>query len=103
MPNNPLYKTRRWRETREKALERDRRRCQDCRKVVGYKPEVHHVIPLADGGPKFDLSNLVTLCIPCHAGRHKALRDAEKDDEPDRWAELVNDLRESPTASVTTA
>lgn len=33
--------------------------------------EVHHIIPISEGGPEFDLSNLVTLCFDCHhLGRH---------------------------------
>jgi hypothetical protein len=33
--------------------------------------EVHHIIPISDGGDEFDLNNLVTLCFDCHhLGRH---------------------------------
>lgn len=33
--------------------------------------EVHHIIPISEGGPEFDLDNLVTLCYDCHhLGRH---------------------------------
>ena len=33
--------------------------------------EVHHIVPLSEGGPEFDLDNLVTLCFDCHhLGRH---------------------------------
>jgi len=33
--------------------------------------EVHHIIPISEGGPEFDLDNLITLCFDCHhLGRH---------------------------------
>ncbi len=33
--------------------------------------EVHHITPISEGGPEFDLDNLVTLCFECHhLGRH---------------------------------
>jgi hypothetical protein len=33
--------------------------------------EAHHIIPISEGGPEFDLDNLVTLCFDCHhLGRH---------------------------------
>lgn len=35
--------------------------------------EVHHIIPISEGGPEFELDNLVTLCFDCHhLGRHGA-------------------------------
>jgi 5-methylcytosine-specific restriction endonuclease McrA len=35
--------------------------------------EVHHIVPISEGGPEFDLDNLVTLCFECHhLGRHGA-------------------------------
>lgn len=40
---------------------------------VPMELEVHHIIPISEGGPEFDLSNLVTLCFDCHhKGRHGA-------------------------------
>ncbi len=32
--------------------------------------EVHHIIPISEGGPEFALDNLITLCEKCHDKRH---------------------------------
>lgn len=82
-----------WAELRLKAIKRDSYTCQDCgyQAPYGYSParigkysswpakhwrtdkglEVHHIIPISEGGPEFDLDNLITLCYDCHhLGRH---------------------------------
>lgn len=85
-PNSQFYQSKAWRGVRESVIERDNHRCQDCgswsfdkyanahlEDGIDEKPldeleelTVHHVIPISDGGPKFDESNLVTLCRSCH-------------------------------------
>jgi hypothetical protein len=84
-----------WAELRLKAIKRDGYTCQDCSYIAPweFEPaytswssgitypakrwatdkglEVHHIIPISEGGPEFDLDNLVTLCFDCHhLGRH---------------------------------
>lgn len=91
-----------WAELRRKAFRRDGYVCQDCGngpawpfywetwkkepKLKWYYPdgyeneswnnvklEAHHIIAVKDGGPEFDLDNLITLCFDCHhLGRHGA-------------------------------
>jgi hypothetical protein len=63
-PNDRLYQTRGWKETRKKALERDGYECQVCGSTEQL--EVHHIQPVSDGGAKFDVDNTVTLCMPHH-------------------------------------
>ena len=59
--------TRTWRANRERALTRDHRQCQigeyGC---LGEATTVDHIVPLMDGGTD-DLSNLQSVCAPCHA------------------------------------
>jgi hypothetical protein len=86
-----------WHELRIKAFKRDNFVCQDCGRgpawpfnwlswknppeLKWYYPldanehdivlEAHHTKPISEGGPEFDLDNLVTLCFECHhLGRH---------------------------------
>ena len=42
--------------------------CEICRREgrITAAQEVHHIIPLADGGTH-DESNLMSLCKPCHS------------------------------------
>jgi 5-methylcytosine-specific restriction protein A len=42
--------------------------CEQCKKAGRLTPaeEVHHVLPLADGGTN-DESNLMALCKSCHS------------------------------------
>jgi 5-methylcytosine-specific restriction protein A len=54
-----------WQKARKAARLRDGERCRRCGSVDSL--EVHHVVPLAQGGAEFALSNLITLCRECHA------------------------------------
>ena len=53
---------------RRLALDRDDWRCTRCESPVDL--EVHHVQPLAEGGPALALDNLQTLCADCHMAAH---------------------------------
>jgi hypothetical protein len=62
-----FYGTRRWRSTRELVLERDGHRCvaksddgSRCPETTDL--EIHHLIPVAQGGDRHDERNLVALC-----------------------------------------
>lgn len=70
---NPFYHTARWRQTRERALRRDRYQCQECKRYgrVRQATTVHHIIFLEDCPEKaYDLTNLVSLCATCHNRKH---------------------------------
>ena len=55
-----------WRRLREQVLVRDLYTCQHCQKVFEPSDLVcDHIINKAQGGSN-DLSNLQTLCNPCH-------------------------------------
>lgn len=73
-----------WERQRDIARKRDNYTCQDCgitEKEFGKKLEVHHkkpfksfgYIPIKNDNHKQanDLSNLITLCIPCHKRAEK--------------------------------
>jgi hypothetical protein len=48
---------------RKAVLKRDNKTCCKCGR---QKPlELHHIKPVADGGPD-EVSNLITLCSACH-------------------------------------
>lgn len=58
-----------WKEIRKKARKRDNFTCRRCgikERELGQKLDVHHIVPLNEGG-RNDLSNLVTLCRSCHS------------------------------------
>jgi 5-methylcytosine-specific restriction endonuclease McrA len=62
-----------WNEVRAIVLERDHYTCQNCGSKENL--EVHHVIPIYDGGEEFNVDNCITLCHKCHnvAGRRYKL------------------------------
>lgn len=73
MPQNPFYKTKKWRDKRDSILRRDGYLCQHCKKY-GKEVEattVHH-IKHRDEYPElaYDSDNLVSLCYKCHAKQH---------------------------------
>lgn len=53
-----------WQQARAAARRRDGERCQRCGSTDQL--QVHHIKPLAEGGDKYDLENLATLCHGCH-------------------------------------
>jgi 5-methylcytosine-specific restriction enzyme A len=61
-----------WRLARTAARQRDGQRCRQC----GSSKElaVHHITPISEGGERFALSNLITLCRDCHNARHRGER-----------------------------
>jgi 5-methylcytosine-specific restriction endonuclease McrA len=68
-----------WQNARQAARRRDGERCRQCGSTD--KLEVHHVVPLAEGGAEFALSNLVTLCQECHldaGGRGQSARENQR-------------------------
>ena|SRR3990167_2199216 len=55
-----------WRVVRRMVIMRDHQRCQRCDKRFKIAElTAHHLIPRAEGGTNH-ISNLVTLCNPCH-------------------------------------
>ena len=71
-----FYLSPKWKDTRQKVLRRDGYICQECGcKALGKRfgrptPEVDHILPRKEY-PKlaYDMSNLRTLCKPCHSRR----------------------------------
>ena len=64
-----------WNTIRERVLKRDNYTCQDCGLYDPdkYHLQVHHIVPIKDGGDEFDENNCVTLCKECHLKRHRFL------------------------------
>jgi len=56
------YKTKRWYRLRRITL-RDQPICE-CGRMT---EEVDHIVPVEDGGPMWDESNLQVLCHSCHS------------------------------------
>ena len=61
-----FYSSTAWKELRIKAFERDAYTCVDCSQKGGYL-EVNHIKPRSlHPEHKLELTNLETLCKPCH-------------------------------------
>lgn len=65
-----LYSDPRWDAARKAVLERDNGSCVVSWLLGGQCSDgplhVHHIIPVAEGGPKFELSNLASVCASHH-------------------------------------
>lgn len=60
----------RWQRLRLEILERDGYRCKVCGpKCKGKANEADHIIPVADGGPIWEPSNLRAACDACNTWR----------------------------------
>lgn len=56
--------------------------CADCLNagVVRRADLVHHIVPIGAGGARYDHANLVSLCVLCHARRHRSLGEGGSKD-----------------------
>lgn len=53
---------------RQAVLTRDAWTCRDCGRVCDGPKEAQadHIVPIRQGGERYDLANGQTLCIACH-------------------------------------
>lgn len=83
-----------WDKLREIVLGRDQMKCVSC--CSTNQLEVHHVVPLSRGGTN-RLSNLVTLCKPCHHAAHGHEREQGQSHKfstnSDRWVPTVPQMK----------
>ena len=62
-------KSRSYKLYREDVLDRDGHRCALC--SATHKLHLHHIVPVSiDPLRALDITNIVTLCIPCHKAAH---------------------------------
>jgi 5-methylcytosine-specific restriction enzyme A len=69
----PKGSDRRWRKLRARKLA-DESRCERClaKGLVTMATEVHHVLPINEGGAKYDYANLQSVCGDCQDEAHGA-------------------------------
>jgi len=70
-----------WTSLRLERIESDDEACVGCglsreehRDMYGQDLDVHHIEPTSQGGERYELDNLETLCRPCHSERHEELK-----------------------------
>ncbi len=65
---------------RQAVLTRDAWTCRTCGRVCDDHREAHadHVVPISQGGGRYDLANGQTLCVRCHGAKTKAEQRAQK-------------------------
>ena len=85
----PINRTR-WRAVRLKALDRDNWGCVQCGRKG--RLEVDHITPLDWGGEPFDLTNVQTLCRPCHFDKTRSERPLRTVTPEQRaWKDFINE------------
>ena len=82
-----------WDITRDQAIKRDGK-CMDCGCEHPGRFEVHHILPIYEGGNEFDVSNCITLCMKCHKKRHSRVgkrmrKNKSLDTFNKNWVEIV--------------
>lgn len=83
-----------WAKAKVACLKRDKNTCQRCdKKGNNYERHVtaHHIIPRAEEGAN-DLSNLITLCDPCH--------DFVEIHDLRTWAEIIGSYEDEVNRSL---
>ena len=72
---------RQWRTLRLRILQRDNHRCQiNHRGCTLIADQVDHIIPLVDGGAKYDPSNLRAACTHCNASLGASMGNARRNE-----------------------
>jgi 5-methylcytosine-specific restriction endonuclease McrA len=68
------YCDKRHRAWRQAVLTRDAWQCQACGRICADKREAQadHIVPVNDGGSRYDLSNGQCLCASCHSRKTRA-------------------------------
>lgn len=55
-------------------------RCEGCGKQLSSRdrksPHIHHIVPISQGGHKFNPKNLQLLCVECHHEVHHEMSKA---------------------------
>lgn len=56
---------------RLRVLTRDGWQCRACGRVCDDKREAHadHIVPITEGGARYDVDNGQTLCVRCHGSK----------------------------------
>ena len=75
-----------WARLRRRVYRRDKGVCGLCGHPAIFW-QVHHVVHTEDGGTN-DLSNLVTVCEPCHKAHHRKPLSPERQGWQDYIARL---------------
>ena len=66
-----------WIAFKEECKRRARYRCERC-KCRG-RLEVHHIVPLSQGGERYSFDNVEVICRRCHFDEHRTDRmDAQR-------------------------
>jgi hypothetical protein len=63
-PSRLIRNSARFKKLRARIKARDHHQCQQC--GSSHRLDVHHRVPLNQGGEPFDPANLITLCSGCH-------------------------------------
>lgn len=84
-----------WQRLRKEVLQRDGHQCANC--GVESELEVHHIVPVGQGGTN-EKTNLLTLCSGCHSRAHGRNPEREtpksRSQGDNRWLPTVGEVRE---------
>lgn len=86
----------RWAATRRAAFKRDGWRCRQCGRPG--RLECHHIRALADGGARYALDNVETLCRGCHVAFHRSERRKPEPEAVTAWRAFRDELRKENAA-----
>lgn len=65
----PRTRGRRWMQFRRFVLNSVGWRCERC--GAAARLELHHPVPVSEGGAEFDRANIEVLCRACHIAHHR--------------------------------
>ena len=85
-----IYQSKRWRALRAKLFNERGAQCESCGSIGEL--QIHHRVPVSQGGDIWNEDNLILLCRSCHLEAH---REIEKRKMPD-WVRRLYELVDRP-------
>ena len=94
-----VYRSKRWKAVRFLAKRRDKWKCVKCG-AAGVRLEVDHIEPIREAPElAFELTNLQSLCVPCHARKTReevGLHFEGSDPRRRAWRIFARELSDKP-------
>ena len=83
-----IYRSKRWKELRARIFRERGEQCEVCFSIGEI--QLHHRVPVSQGGDIWNERNLIVLCRSCHLDAHRKIENSKLPDWQRRLYELID-------------